>query len=611
MSAVRQTWQVTLRGVRVLVRQPAYLGITLTQPIIWLLLFGALFKAVARIPGFHGGSYIDFLTPGVVVMLAISSAGWTGMGFIEDINGGVMDRMLVSPVWRGALNAGSVLYAVLTIVIQTVADRAARAGARRRLQGRRRRRAAARPRARRCSARLRLALERSRRARAPARDPDRRRQLRAAAAHVPLARAHAAEPRAAAGSRRSPSSTPSTGPSRPGARPRCRSIDWGLVGRASACSRRLPCCARGSPRAPSRATSAPCSGLEQLSLAYFRSGRRGARSEGGGRAARADPFFSFPSVCTVSIGAMRLLVVDDDPAVARSARAGARPQRLRGVTAARRSRGDPARSRSTRPTRSILDVLMPGLDGLEVCRRMRATGDRTPVLMLTARTEVSERVAGLEAGADDYLAKPFAHEELIARLRALLRRTGWEGDEGVLRFEDLELDPLAHEARRGGAAARAHPDRVPAARTAACATPARCSRAGRSSTTSGAMTSGRPRTRSRSTSATCAARPRPRARPAWCTRCGESATSCEARARDELPPPHGAARRRSRRRGGRARVGRRLRRDRATSCAGRSTRACAQTAGLRRCSCLRPASPPRARQAANGRQVPMPELGQP
>lgn len=120
MSSLRQTWQVTLRGVRVLVRQPGYLGITLTQPIVWLLLFGALFKAVTEIPGFHGGSYIDFLTPGIVVMLAVSSAGWTGMGFIEDINRGVMDRMLVSPVWRGALNLGTVLYAVLTIVIQTV-----------------------------------------------------------------------------------------------------------------------------------------------------------------------------------------------------------------------------------------------------------------------------------------------------------------------------------------------------------------------------------------------------------------------------------------------------------------------------------------------------------
>ena len=119
MSASRQTWQVTMRGVRVLLRQPAYLGITLTQPIIWLLLFGALFKAVARIPGFHGGSYIDYLTPGIVVMLAVSSAGWTGMGLIEDINGGVMDRMLTSPVWRGALNAGSVLYAVITVLIQS------------------------------------------------------------------------------------------------------------------------------------------------------------------------------------------------------------------------------------------------------------------------------------------------------------------------------------------------------------------------------------------------------------------------------------------------------------------------------------------------------------
>jgi ABC-2 type transport system permease protein len=117
--AIRQTWQVSLRGIRLLRRQPAYLGITLTQPIIWLLLFGALFKAVTRIPGFHGGSYVDYLTPGIVVMLAVSSAGWTGMGLIEDINGGVMDRVLASPVWRGALNAGSVVYAVVTIVIQT------------------------------------------------------------------------------------------------------------------------------------------------------------------------------------------------------------------------------------------------------------------------------------------------------------------------------------------------------------------------------------------------------------------------------------------------------------------------------------------------------------
>ena len=119
MTSLRQTLQVTLRYMRALRRQPAWLGITVTQPLIWLILFGALFKAVTRIPGFQGGSYIDFLAPGVVVMLAVSSAGWTGMGFIEDINGGVMDRVLASPVWRGALNLGSVAQAVITIVIQS------------------------------------------------------------------------------------------------------------------------------------------------------------------------------------------------------------------------------------------------------------------------------------------------------------------------------------------------------------------------------------------------------------------------------------------------------------------------------------------------------------
>ena len=75
-------------------------AISLVQPVIWLLLFGALFKRVVEIPGFHGGSYIEFLTPGVVVMTAISSAGWNGMAFIEDMQRGVMDRFLVSPVWR-------------------------------------------------------------------------------------------------------------------------------------------------------------------------------------------------------------------------------------------------------------------------------------------------------------------------------------------------------------------------------------------------------------------------------------------------------------------------------------------------------------------------------
>src|SRR5919204_4117362 len=119
MIPLRHTWQVALRYIRALLRQPAWVGIALTQPVIWLLLFGALFKAVTRIPGFASGSYLDYLTPGIVVMLAVSSAGWTGMGFIEDINAGVMDRMLASPVWRGALNLGSVVQSVVTVSIQT------------------------------------------------------------------------------------------------------------------------------------------------------------------------------------------------------------------------------------------------------------------------------------------------------------------------------------------------------------------------------------------------------------------------------------------------------------------------------------------------------------
>lgn len=119
-TALRQTWQVNLRYIRAFVRQPAWVAIALVQPVIWLLLFGALFKRVVDIPGFEGGSYIAFLTPGVVVMTAVMSAGWNGMGFIEDMNRGVLDRVLASPVWRGALNAGSLLYAFITIALQVL-----------------------------------------------------------------------------------------------------------------------------------------------------------------------------------------------------------------------------------------------------------------------------------------------------------------------------------------------------------------------------------------------------------------------------------------------------------------------------------------------------------
>lgn len=119
MTALRQTWQVFMRGIRTLMRQPAFLLITIIQPVVWLLLFGALFKSVSRIPGFHG-TYIDFFTPGVVVMLALFGAGWSGMAFVEDIGNGVMDRMLSSPVWRGSLNVGWIVYEAVVIMVQTL-----------------------------------------------------------------------------------------------------------------------------------------------------------------------------------------------------------------------------------------------------------------------------------------------------------------------------------------------------------------------------------------------------------------------------------------------------------------------------------------------------------
>jgi ABC-2 type transport system permease protein len=120
MRSLRHTWHITLRYLRAFIRQPAWVAITLIQPMIWLLLFGALFKGVASIPGFRGGSYLEFLTPGVIIMTAISSAGWNGMAFLDDMDRGVMDRFLVSPVWRSALNLGSMIYGVLTIAVQSL-----------------------------------------------------------------------------------------------------------------------------------------------------------------------------------------------------------------------------------------------------------------------------------------------------------------------------------------------------------------------------------------------------------------------------------------------------------------------------------------------------------
>ena len=145
---------------------------------------------------------------------------------------------------------------------------------------------------------------------------------------------------------------------------------------------------------------------------------------------------------------MRILVVDDEPAV-RSAVTRALTLDGYDVVAAEDGPGALGAVARVRPELVVLDVLMPELDGLAVCRRLRGGGDRTPILMLTARDAVSDRVAGLDAGADDYLVKPFALEELLARVRALLRRTVNGDPGGVLRFADVSLDPATREVHRG------------------------------------------------------------------------------------------------------------------------------------------------------------------
>ncbi len=143
---------------------------------------------------------------------------------------------------------------------------------------------------------------------------------------------------------------------------------------------------------------------------------------------------------------MAILVVDDDEPLRKA---------LRRVLTAHgfhvEVAGDGAEALARLRERSfdavVLDVMMPGSDGIQVCAQLRAAGDSLPVLMLTARDAVRDRVAGLEAGADDYLVKPFANEELVARVRALLRRAGTGSER--LSFGDLELDLLTRDARRG------------------------------------------------------------------------------------------------------------------------------------------------------------------
>ncbi len=148
-----------------------------------------------------------------------------------------------------------------------------------------------------------------------------------------------------------------------------------------------------------------------------------------------------------------MLVADDDRAVRDALE---RALRFEGYVVELAVDGVDALSRADAhpPDLLVLDVMMPAMDGLEVCRRIRAAGNRVPVIMLTARDAIGDRVVGLDAGADDYLAKPFALPELLARLRALLRRTGSDGGDGadgvdVVRLADLSLDRRARRVRRG------------------------------------------------------------------------------------------------------------------------------------------------------------------
>ncbi|MFF2514434.1 response regulator transcription factor [Streptomyces sp. NPDC058086] len=152
----------------------------------------------------------------------------------------------------------------------------------------------------------------------------------------------------------------------------------------------------------------------------------------------------------------RLLVVEDDPSIRMLLESALR---LSGYEVFGAATGQEALRdvEDRRPDLVLLDIMLPDLDGLEVTRRLRAAGIRTPVLFLTARGELADRIAGLSAGGDDYVTKPFSIEEVLLRIRAILRRTspehlfGPDGtDSGILRFADLELDENAHEVHRAG-----------------------------------------------------------------------------------------------------------------------------------------------------------------
>jgi two-component system OmpR family response regulator len=148
--------------------------------------------------------------------------------------------------------------------------------------------------------------------------------------------------------------------------------------------------------------------------------------------------------------ARTILVVDDEPSITDAVATALRYEGF-AVTEAFSGRSALASAQQKPPDLMVLDVMLPDLDGLEVTRRLRADGIRVPILFLTARDSLDDKLAGLTVGGDDYVTKPFALAEIIARVRVILRRSGAaEDDDGVLRFADVELDEGAHEVRRGG-----------------------------------------------------------------------------------------------------------------------------------------------------------------
>ncbi len=119
-TVLRHTWYMTQRQLRMLFRQPVWIALTLIQPIIWILLYGQAFKNLPQLGGFRTSDYLTYLTPGIVIMTALFSGGWNGFGVIEDINRGVMDRFLVTPVSRGAIIVGRLLQLGIIAVIQSI-----------------------------------------------------------------------------------------------------------------------------------------------------------------------------------------------------------------------------------------------------------------------------------------------------------------------------------------------------------------------------------------------------------------------------------------------------------------------------------------------------------